>query len=86
VPKTDELHLLYVGRFERIKGVTKLIRLQQKLERDKQRNIYLHLVGAGSLEGEMKKLAVKLNLKHVVFEGYLKGNKLAQMSIDVMFL
>lgn len=68
--KMDEFVLCFIGRFENQKNPIKTIRIFDELTKKQEKDVKLLLVGAGSLENELKKSVEDLNLEEqVIFAG-----------------
>lgn len=59
-------YFLYIGRLSKEKGVQYLLSAMKQLPRD----IKLHIVGSGSEEQDLKKIANQHNLKNIEFLGF----------------
>lgn len=70
---TDKLNLLYIGGLEKHKGVQILLKGISNLDK----GIHLHVVGRGSYEKELKKIACDHSIEDKIsFHGWVKHNKL----------
>jgi len=65
-----KMNILFVGRLERRKGVNYLISAFKKVKSE-FRDVRLIIVGDGPLRRKLKELVDRLELKDVVFEGYI---------------
>ena len=66
--------ILYVGRIVRLKGVDYLIKSFSLIE-EKISNAFLVIVGDGPFREECENLAEELEIKNIVFTGYMDINK-----------
>ena len=66
--------ILYIGRFIEIKGIEYLLNAYVKLRRE-DKNTFLLVVGYGSEENRLKKLADELKMKSICFYGPVFGTK-----------
>ena len=62
--------ILFLGRFVAFKGIPFLLEAYSQLE-DKYQDLLLLCVGKGPLEEKLKNQAASLNLKNIVFTGYV---------------
>lgn len=68
-----KVNLLFVGRLVPYKGADMLIEAISKLPKEIQNRISLTIVGDGSEKANLKAIAQKLNLEHIVsFTGWIK--------------
>jgi len=63
---TEARHLLYVGRFHKIKGTDLLLDSLAQLTDETKKNIYVHVFGAGPLEYKLRTMCKQLNLESFV--------------------
>ncbi|MFC1780453.1 glycosyltransferase family 4 protein [Patescibacteria group bacterium] len=68
--KDIKQNILFLGRLEERKGCEYIIRAFAKAKKE-LKNIRLIIAGDGSLRKKLEELVKKLNLKNVVFEGYV---------------
>ena len=66
----DKKIILYMSQIIRRKGLDYLIEAFKLLEK-KLDNVYLLVVGSGPFESHCKKLAKKLDIKNIMFKGYV---------------
>lgn len=67
---TNKKIVLYLSRIVRYKGLNYLIKAFKHLENELN-NVYLLIVGSGDFEKYCKKLAYDLNIKNIMFKGYI---------------
>jgi glycosyltransferase involved in cell wall biosynthesis len=67
--------ILYIGRFEKIKGVDLLIKAIPEIKRNIP-GVHVYLAGNGSKKNMMKKLARRLNIDNcIIYLGYITGQE-----------
>ncbi len=72
--KSKKFKVIYVGRFDKIKGIDELI---SAIELIKKTNIEVYLIGSGDEEMKIKERIEKAKLKnHIKLRGCIKGNAL----------
>lgn len=64
--------VLYVGRLEEVKGLDILIQAISKLSQNM--SLALIMIGSGTQERRLKKLAAELSLDNIIFHNYLPNN------------
>ena len=81
--KNRELHIAYIGRLEREKGIDYLIEAIERATRS-ERNIVWHICGDGSYGQILQQLASP----QVVLHGYVDPSKMQEIlaSIDLVFM
>lgn len=73
--KPDKIKILFVGRIEKRKGLTYLLRAYKALEKNFS-NLSLVIVGEGELKDDCQRFVQKNNLKEVYFKGQAPAAKL----------
>jgi len=68
--KTPEI--IFVGRLKKYKSVDVLLKAISSLKNEK---IKVYIIGRGDDEERLKKLRKNLNLKHVIFKGFVSENE-----------
>lgn len=85
IPQNECIHILYVGRLVREKGLYLLLEAFSKLNIDS--DVWLQIVGDGEAREELEQYAKNLSLEHViVFEGFRSNveDYLSQCDIFVL--
>ncbi len=78
--KKNEINILFVGRLEKQKSISTLIKAFKKnIEHNLEKNLNLNIIGDGSLKLELQKLVADLKIKNRV---HFKGE---QKNIDVYY-
>ncbi len=73
-PQTTGKTILYIGRLERRKGISYLLRAFQVLQ-EKHEDSSLILAGDGSDREKLEELSYSLGLRNVTFAGYVSENE-----------